>query len=157
MAYDFHMVNGHEWHPVLDPLYQRHYAEMKERLESDGIEIGDYNPQLESYFSAMDSGLMLTFIVVDNGTVVGYSNVWVTKDMHNSELIASEDTIYMEKDHRNGAGRKLVKFILAELERRGCKRVNISPVTDLRVGKIWARMGFKPVAETMVYTFSGKD
>lgn len=148
------MVNGHEWHPVLEQLYKRHYAEMQARLKSDGIEIGDYNPQLESYFAAMDSGMMLTFIVLDNGTVVGYSNVWLTKDLHNSEPIASEDTIFMEKDHRKGAGRQLVKFILAELQRRGVKRVHISPVTDLRVGKIWARMGFRPVAETMVYTFA---
>lgn len=153
MAYEFHIVNGHEWHPVLDPLYRHHYAEMKARLENDGVPIADYNPQLEQYFTAMDNGSLLTFIVLDNGTVVGYSNIWLTNDMHNGELIAQEDTIFMEKDHRNGSGRKLAKFILAELERRKVKRVHISPVTDLRVGKIWERMGFKPLAQIMTYTF----
>lgn len=147
-------VNGHDWHEKLDPLYRRHYAEMKARLEADGVAIGEYNPQLESYFAAMDSGLMLTFIVLENETVVGYSNVWVTPDMHSSELIATEDTVYILPDHRNGLGKKLVKSILLELEKRGVKRVTISPVTDLRVGKIWRRMGFKPVAELMVYTFA---
>lgn len=150
---EFAIVNGREWHPALDTLYRKHYAEMKSRLESDGHKIGEYNPRLETYFDAMDRGDLLTFIVLDNGTLVGYSNIWLTNDMHNGELIAQEDTIYMLPDFRNGSGRKLAKFILVELEKRGVKRVTISPVTDLRVGKIWERMGFKPVAQLMTYHF----
>lgn len=150
---EFAIVNGREWHPALDTLYRKHYAEMKSRLEADGHKIGEYNPRLETYFAAMDRGDLLTFIVLDNGTLVGYSNIWLTNDMHNGELIAQEDTIYMLPDFRNGSGRKLAKFILVELENRGVKRVTISPVTDLRVGKIWERMGFKPVAQLMTYHF----
>lgn len=155
MTYEFKMVNGVEWHTPLESLYRKHYAEMKERLERDGHVIGEYNPRLDVYFPAMERGDMLTFIVLESGTLVGYSNVWLTSDMHNSEPIAQEDTIYMLPDYRKGAGRQLVKFIMAELERRGIKRVTISPVTDLRVGKIWQRMGFKPVAELMTYHFKG--
>lgn len=150
---DFHLVNGREWHEALDTLYRKHYAEMKARLEGDGHKIGEYAPRLEVYFDAMDRGDLLTFIVLENGTLIGYSNIWLTNDMHNGELIASEDTIYVLPDFRNGTGRKLAKFILAELEGRGVKRVTISPVTNLRVGKIWERMGFKPVAQLMTYHF----
>lgn len=153
---DFAIVNGREWHPALETLYRKHYAEMKDRLESDGHRIGEYNPRLETYFEAMDRGDLLTFIVLDNGTLVGYSNIWLTNDMHNGELIAQEDTIYMLPDFRNGSGRKLAKYILVELEKRGVKRVTISPVTDLRVGKIWERMGFKPVAQIMTYNFEAE-
>lgn len=153
MVSEFAIVNGREWHPALESLYRKHYAEMKARLERDGHKIGDYNPRLDAYFEAMDRGDLLTFIVLESGTLVGYSNVWLTNDMHNGELIAQEDTIYMLPEFRNGAGRKLVKFIMAELESRGVKRVTITPVTDLRVGKIWQRMGFKPVAELMTYHF----
>lgn len=152
---DFHMVNGVEWHKALDSLYRKHYAEMKARLEADGHTIGDYAPRLEVYFDAMNRGDLLTFIVLENGTLIGYSNIWLTNDMHNGELIAQEDTIYMLPDYRNGTGRKLARFILDELEKRGVKRVTISPVTDLRVGKIWERMGFKPVAQLMTYHFKG--
>lgn len=151
--YNFRIVNGREWHVPLDTLYRKHYAEMKARMESDGLIIGDYNPRLDVYFDAMDRGDLLTFIVLDNETLVGYSNIWLTNDMHNSELIAQEDTIYMLPDHRNGTGKKLAKFILDELSKRGVKRVTITPVTDLRVGKIWERMGFKPVAQMMTYHF----
>jgi len=149
-------VNGHAWHEKLDPLYRRHYAEMQTRLKADGVAIGDYNPRLQVYFDAMDRGDMLTFIVLDDETVIGYSNIWLTNDMHNGDLIAQEDTIFVEKEHRNGIGRKLASCILDELRGRAVKRVHISPVTDLRVGKIWERMGFKPIAQIMTYNFEAE-
>lgn len=153
--YEIRRVNGVEWHPYLEPLYRQHYAEMQARLERDGHRIGPYNPRLDQYFPAMERGDLLTFIVLEKETVVGYSNVWLTNDMHNSELIAQEDTIYVLPNHRNGVGKKLVKHILGVLDGMGVKRVTITPVTDLRVGKIWQRMGFKPVAELMTYHFKG--
>ena len=73
--------------------------------------------------------------------------------MHNDELIAQEDTIFVEPEHRNGIGRKLTKHVLADLEARGCKRISITAVTDTRLGPIWKRMGFKPTAEMMTYVF----
>ena len=142
-------------YPELEPLYRRHYAEMKARLDGDGIPVGDYNPRLDQYFDAFAGGWLLNYVVRQNGKPVGYSNVYVTQDMHNSELIAQEDTIYILPEHRNGIGRQLVRHILADLEERGVKRVQISPVTDLRVGKIWKRMGFREAASLMVYNFRG--
>jgi ribosomal protein S18 acetylase RimI-like enzyme len=153
VTYAIALENGHAAHDELDPLYRRHYAEMKARLEQDGIPIGDYNPRLKHYFEAMDGGWLLTFVVRLDGQAVGYSNVWLTQDMHNSQLIAQEDTIYILPDHRNGIGKKLVKFILADLKSRGVVRVLITPVTDLRVAAIWRRMGFRSTAEVLTYTF----
>lgn len=147
------LENGHQAHDELDPLYRQHYAEMKARLDKDGIPIGDYNPRLKQYFEAMDGGWLLTFVVRHAGRVVGYSNVYLTQDMHNSELIGMEDTIYILPEHRNGIGKKLVRFVLDELKRRGAKRGIISPVTDLRVAVIWKRMGFRPTAELLTYVF----
>ena len=68
-------------------------------------------------------------------------------------VIAQEDTIFVVKEHRNGIGKKLVRMILEELRSRGVKRVNVSAMTDLRVAKLWARMGFKPAATQMIYNF----
>jgi L-amino acid N-acyltransferase YncA len=152
--YSIDQVNGHEWHDSLDPLYRRHYAEMEARLNSDGIPIGPYAPRLAEYFRAMDGGWLLTYIVRSCGTVVGYSNVYLTNDMHNGEAIAVEDTIYILPDHRNGIGKRLVKHILSDLKERGVKRVNITPVTDLRVGKIWSRMGFRHTADLMTFVLN---
>jgi ribosomal protein S18 acetylase RimI-like enzyme len=73
--------------------------------------------------------------------------------MHNSDLIAQEDTIYVVPEHRNGIGRKFTKVILAELKERGVKRLNVSAMTDLRATKLWKRLGFKELATQMTYTF----
>lgn len=153
MTYSFALENFRESLPDLMPLYRQHYAEMQARLASDGIDIPDFNPRVSEYQKAADAGYLLNYVVRIDGQPVGYSNVYLTNDMHNSEFMATEDTIFIVKEHRNGVGRKLVRAILEDLKRRGVKRVMVSPVTDLRVGKIWERMGFKPVAQQMTYVF----
>lgn len=153
MAYSITLESFTPTYAELEPLYRQHYAEMHARLAGDGIPIGPYNPRLDEYRKAGDGGWLLTFVVRAEGQAVGYSNVYVTNDMHDSDLIAQEDAIYITPAHRNGLGRKLVLFVLDELRRRGVKRGYVSAVTDLRVEKIWARMGFKTVAASMVYRF----
>lgn len=155
MSYSFTLERGDLNHAELDPLYRMHYREMQDRLRRDGVEIGDYNPRLDAYYRAFQGGWLLNYVVRKDGGAVGYSNIYLTNDMHNGEFIAKEDTIFIHPDHRNGVGRKLVKHILSDLRNRGVKRVLITPVTDLRVAKIWRRMGFKDAATLMTYTFEG--
>jgi len=61
--------------------------------------------------------------------------------------------LFVSKEHRNGVGKKLVAFVLEELKQRGVKRLNVSAMTDLRVAKLWKRMGFKETATQMTYEF----
>lgn len=150
---DIALERGDLNYPELEPLYRQHYGEMQARLAADGIPIGDYAPRLDQYFPAFEGGWLLNFVVRLDGKPIGYSNVWLTNDMHNGEPIATEDTIYILPAHRNGIGKRLVKHILADLAARGVRRVLISPVTDLRVGRIWQRMGFKDAASLMIYNF----
>jgi len=151
--YSIALERGDINYTELEPLYRQHYGEMTDRLLSDGIQVSPYNPRLDEYFKAFRGGWLLNYVARLDGRAVGYSNIYLTNDMHNGDFIASEDTIYVHPDHRNGLGRNLAKHILADLEGRGVKRVLISPVTDLRVGKIWKRMGFKEAATQMIYTF----
>lgn len=153
MSYTFHLARFRETYSELEPLYRQHYAEMTERLEADGIPCSPYNPRLEQYIKSGDEGWLLTFILRHGEEAVGYSNVYLTNDMHNGDLIAQEDTVFVLKEHRNGVGKKLVKVILEELKERGVKRVSVSALTDLRVAKLWKRMGFKEAAIQMIYTF----
>jgi len=153
MSYTFHLGKFKETYDELEPLYRQHYFEMCERLAKDGIQYPPYNPRLDKYIESGESGWLLTFLIRLDGQPVGYSNVYLTNDMHNGDLIAQEDTIFVLKDHRNGVGKKLVKVILEELKERGVKRVIVSAMTDLRVAKLWGRMGFKEAATQMIYTF----
>lgn len=154
MTYRFGIENLRQTYPDMEPLYRAHYKEMKDRLDANGTPIGEYNPDLESYFHFNDIGHLVHYTVrTEAGEAVGYCNMYISKDMHNQEPIATEDTVFVRRDHRNGVGRTLVRAVLADLQRRGVKRITIMPVTDLRVGKIWRRMGFRPVAEVMTYIF----
>lgn len=151
--YSFAQEDGVAAHAELLPLYTEHYAEMQARLKADGVEIEPFNPQTEVYFDYMRRGILLTFVVRHEMQAVGYCNIYLVRDMHNGTKIATEDAIFVTKTHRNGVGRKLVKFILVDLKGRGVKRVHVTAMTDLRVAKIWERLGFKPVATSMTYTF----
>lgn len=151
--YSIALERGDLNYPELEHLYRSHYAEMQERLRKDGVEIGDYAPRLKQYFAAFEGGWLLNFVVRIDGAAVGYSNVYITNDMHNGEKIAQEDTVFITKAHRNGIGRRLVKTILAHLKKEGVVRATITPMTDLRAKNLWNRMGFKEVSTQMVYTF----
>lgn len=151
-GYRFSIERGWENLVELFPIYAEHYREMAGRMQADGLPLSPFNPRIDIYVQEWQAGRLLNYVVRNQaGEAVGYSNVYLTQDMHNSDLIAQEDTIFIRKAHRNGVGKKLVRFILDDLKARGVQRVNITAMTDLRVAKIWQRMGFKPVAQAMTY------
>ena len=141
----------------LEPLYREHYAEMQARLAGEGIPIGPYNPRLDEYRKAGDGGWLLTFVVRSEGQAVGYANIYLTSDMHSDVLMSVEDTIFVTKAHRNGIGRTLTKFIMAELQRRGVVRAQATTATDPRVAMMLERMGWKRTAVVMTYIFPRID
>ena len=134
----------------VEHLYREHYKAMQDRLAENGITIGPYAPLLEKYFSAPH---LLHFTVRKDGLAVGYSNAWVTQDVHNGELIGQEDTVYVTPEHRRGVGKALIKHVLQEWRDIGVKRALVTTVTDMRVGKVMQRLGFKQCAEVMMYSF----
>ena len=154
MNYEITLANFKETYNELEPLYRQHYSEMVERLKADGVDdYSPYNPRLDEYVRAGDGGWLLTFVLRLDGQAVGYSNVYLTNDMHNQDLIAQEDTVYVLPEHRTGWGRKLIQEVHTELKRRGVKRLNITTATDLRVSKLLGRMGYKHTAHAMTITF----
>ena len=153
MNYEITLEKFKETYSELEPLYRQHYSEMVERLAGQGVHYSPYNPRLDEYIKAGDGGWLLTFVLRLDGRAVGYSNVYITNDMHNQDLIAQEDTVFVLKEHRTGWGRKLIRAVHEELEKRGVKRLNITTATDLRVSKLLSRMGYQHTAHAMTVTF----
>ena len=137
----------------MEPIYRLHYAAMRERLASSGVQLSEYNPRRKQYNDANNDGWLLHFVLRCDGRAVGYSNIYLTNDMHNGDLIAQEDTIYVVPEHRNGSGRLLARFVHAELKTRGVKRLNVTTATDLRVSKWLQRQGYKHTAPCMTLVF----
>jgi hypothetical protein len=81
----------------LEPLYRQHYSEMTDRLNAEGFDYSPYNPRLDEYGKACENGSLLTFVLRNEGVACGYINVYLTNDMHNRDLIAQEDTIFVVK------------------------------------------------------------
>ena len=153
MNYEIRLEKFKETYSELEPLYRQHYSEMVERLAEQGVQYSPYNPRLDEYIRAGEGGWLLTFVLRLDGKAVGYSNVYITNDMHNQDLIAQEDTVFVLKEHRTGWGRKLIRAVHEELEKRGVKRLNITTATDLRVSKLLSRMGYQHTAHAMTVTF----
>ena len=153
MNYEIRLEKFKETYSELEPLYRQHYSEMGERLAEQGVQYSPYNPRLDEYIRAGEGGWLLTFVLRLDGMAVGYSNVYITNDMHNQDLIAQEDTVFVLKEHRTGWGRKLIRAVHEELEKRGVKRLNITTATDLRVSKLLSRMGYQHTAHAMTVTF----
>lgn len=154
MTYSVELAGFADSYPQLEPLYRRHYGEMRERFVGQGVELPDYNPRLREYERASEGGWLLTFVLRhDKDGAVGYANVYVTHDMHNGDLIAQEDTIYVVPEHRNGSGRLLARTVHAELKARRVKRLNVTTATDLRVSKWLEHQGYKHTAHCMTLVF----
>lgn len=152
-GYVFSIENGADNYPEIEPLYRQHYGEMQARVKANGVEVSDFNMRLDVYLAYWRAGHLINYVVRKNGRPVGYGNFYLTGDMHNGDLISAEDAIYMLPEHRNGTGRLLAKFIIADLKQRGVKRLDVTTQTDLRAVKLWERMGFKHTAYAMTYTF----
>ena len=153
MSYTVALEKSLESYAELEPLYRQHYAAMRERLAVSGVALSEYNPRIEQYDKANREGWLLTFVLRCAGKAVGYANIYLTNDMHNGELIAQEDTIYVAPDHRNGSGRLLARFVHQDLKARGVKRLNVTTATDLKVSKWLERQGYKHTAHCMTLVF----
>lgn len=152
-TYSIGMENAEWTYPEFEQLYRTHYAEMCKRLAEQGIDMPPYNPNLEGYCRGARQGTLLHFTVRHEGAPVGYCNIWITSDAHNSQLIAREDTIFVAPEHRAGVGSRLCKYMLAELKRRDVWRLHVTTATDPRATLMWERIGFKPVGAYMMYVF----
>ena len=153
MKYEVHLERFDDTYTELEPLYRQHYSAMRDRKAELGISISDYFPRLDEYVKAASGGWLLTFVLRLEGKAVGYSNIYVTNDMHNHDKIAKEDTIYVTPEHRNGSGRLLARAVHEELKKRGVKRLDVTTSTDLRVAKWLQRQGYKHTAHEMTLTF----
>lgn len=138
----------------LEPICHQHYDEMQSRMQGLGVPIAEFNPQWDAYCNYESAGLFRAFIARCAGKIIGYSFIYATPDMHNGELIASEDTIYVVPAHRGkSAGRELVEFVHATLKDIGVKRLSITTSTDLKVAAWLEKRGYKHTAHHMTICF----
>ena len=148
MDYTISLEDYNDTLQELMPMYRRAYEEMLGFVpESSNRQ--EFNPWIEAYTLSNVEKTLLLFVVRKGTEAVGYCIMFVTRDLKDNQLMAYEDYIYLEPGHRNGLGKYLAKFIIAELAARGVKRVTVSVLKGTGLELVWSRLGFKVTATQM--------
>ena len=99
-------------------------ALMRENWNETGFGF-DFNPAIEMYQAAVDAGLIFALEATgDNGEIVGYCTMMVTPHWHNpAVIIASNDALFVAKEHRGFISARLIIEAEKEAKKRGASRV----------------------------------
>lgn len=154
--YTFHIERFDQTYAEMEPLYRQHFAEWKQHRARVGVDTGDYNLDTEGYFAYAASGQLVTYVARLDGKAVGYLSVYFSRDHRTGEMVASDDSLFIAPDHRNGLGRRLVQFAIKQAKAAGAKRILINAGGDRRVALLLQRIGFAQTAIEMTYDFQGE-
>lgn len=106
-----------------------------------------FAPSLERYAQYEDAGWLLQVTARQDGRMVGYATMYVTPSMHTQQLIATEDTYFLDPEHRKGlAAIRLYKFAEQECRKLGAVEMMMTEKQETKVGRILQFLGFTQVA-----------
>lgn len=90
-----------------------------------------FAPSFERYNEYDKLGWYFEGTVREAGILVGYCGMYLTPSMHSQCLIATEDSLFLRKDHRRGrTALRFIQFLEAECARRGAVEVGITAKTE---------------------------
>lgn len=123
----------------IEPLIKSHWEEIA--LNKDSIKL---NPDWKEYARLSDSGALRIYTAREDGDLVGYFVVIVSKSIHYKDhLFANNDIIFIDKEHRKGtAGIRLIKYAVEQLEAEGITLININTKVHQAFDVVLERQGF---------------
>lgn len=130
----------------LIPLARRHWA------ETEGYHRGqEFNPSLDRYKPYNEAGHYLMFTAREDGRLIGYIGVYLTRSMHSQELIVTEDTWYVAPEYRKGRNAiHLFRFAENECIRRGAVEIVLSvKLSNPTARKLLGHLGYAETGSVM--------
>jgi GNAT superfamily N-acetyltransferase len=120
-------------------LIELHWEDIA--INKDTIKL---NPDWEAYHTLEDLGKLKIFTARSCGELVGYFVVVSNRSIHYKDHIcATNDVIYLHKDHRKGfAGIRLIKFAEKCLREDGVSVLTINTKVHQPFDKVLDRLGF---------------
>jgi GNAT superfamily N-acetyltransferase len=83
--------------------------------------IGEINPQAYIYDALQSSGVLRSFIALDNDKVVGFANVLTPILPHYGKRVASIESLFIATAYRkNGIGQELMREVERYANSAGC-------------------------------------
>lgn len=137
----------------INPLHLAHWQETE--LYRHGQ---PFNPDYASFISSERAGRYMLFTVRHAGEMVGNCGVYIHKSIHTQLLIATEDTLFIRKDHRKGrVGIDFFRYCEGILGALGVAEVRFDVKTTNKVWKAWQRQGYAITAYKMTKQLRGAD
>lgn len=114
--------------------YRRHYP---------------FNPSFERYKACNDQGFFqLITARNEQGQLVGYFGLYLSRSMHSQHLMATEDTFFLHPDYRGGRyALRFLQHIEQQCQRWGVEELMFSCEEDNASGikKLLLHLDFQPV------------
>lgn len=137
----------------MKPLLDKHWAETEPNQDTIKLD-----PDWKHY-SALDSaGILRIFTARNNGDLVGYCVVMISKSIHHKDhLFASTDVIYVKPEFRKSTlGADLLKFSEAHCKESGASLMTLNMKVDFPFDGLMQRMGFHLLERVYHKCFLGK-
>lgn len=130
----------------LMPLHQEHWGETE--AYRHGLQL---NPDYEYVAECEARGEYILLTARREGALVGNYGLFLTRSHHTRTLIASEDTMFLQPDHR--VGRLFLSFSrygedIARL--LGASELRLTAKLENKVSEMLPRMGYRHVANQFV-------
>lgn len=143
-SYELSCVRLADVHEHLKVMHMRHW------METEGYRHGlEFNPDYDRAIDLEMQGRYLLIVATHkaSGQFVANYSLYLSRSMHTQTLMATEDTLFVAKEHRRGRlGVSIIKYgeqVLADL---GVQELNVSVKHTNNVGPMIERMGYQPVA-----------
>lgn len=136
----------------LIPLLDKHWELVA--LNQGEIKL---NPNWKEYANLDAAGILRIFTARDNGKLVGYFVLMLSKSIHYQDhLFATNDVIFVLPDSRAGAtGYKLIKFAEEHCREAGVSLMMINTKVHIPFDSLMVGMGFDLI-ERVYSKFLGK-
>lgn len=101
------------------------------------------NPDYQRLLEGNALGRYVIFTARKDGNLVGNCGVWLYNSTHTQDLMASEDTLFLQKEHRKGrTGIKFFQYCESVLKELGVVEISFSVSPSNNVWKVWERLGY---------------
>lgn len=131
---------AHELWNEIPPLLKDHWQEIAAFKDIP------LNPNVESYCSLEDAGMLRCYTVRNNAELIGYSIFVVNFNPHYQDsLQANEDVIFVHPGHRKGrVGLMLIRYCEQELKKEGVQVLyHHAKAAHPKLGSILERCGYQ--------------
>lgn len=134
--------------PELEPLLLAHWEEVAIEKETVPLDIN-----WGAYMTLDGMGLLVGITARDEGKLAGYASYILTRHMHYNLKVADCGPFFLHHNYRKGlAGVNLFRAAEKILKDMGVQRVVHKVKLSHDVGRIFERMGYRPIERTYVKT-----